>query len=146
MAATTQALQRRPPPHSVATHQKKRFIRIPQRAKFVQSESGSLILQPRRKRSIVVIDRLFAFLPHLRLLTLKLFAKVFAHEGDGCLPNLPFFWSRVAPRLRAEVLWTERKNFGEVFSRRSPDPVRDVKRRAQQNDVLWARQEMSWLP
>jgi hypothetical protein len=56
MAATTQALQRRPPRHSVATHQKKRFIRIPQRAKFVQSESGSLILQPRRKRSIVVID------------------------------------------------------------------------------------------
>ena len=28
----------------------------PTRAKFVQSESGSLILQPRRKRSIVVID------------------------------------------------------------------------------------------
>src|SRR6476620_5695441 len=34
----------------------------------------------------------------------------------------------------------------EVFSPRSPDPVRDVRRREQQNDVLWARQEMSWLP
>jgi hypothetical protein len=54
------------------------------------------------------------------------------------------FWSRVAPRSRAEVLWTERTNFGEVFSRRSPDPVRDVRRREQQNDVLWARQETSW--
>jgi hypothetical protein len=59
-----------------------------------------------------------------------------ACEGDGCLPNLPFFWSRVAPRSRAEVLWTERTNFGEVFSRRSPDSVRDVRRREQQNDVF----------
>jgi hypothetical protein len=47
---------------------------------------------------------------------------------------------------RGEVLWTERTNFGEVFSRRSPDPVRDVRRREQQNDVLWARQETSWIP
>ena len=37
-----------------------------------------------------------------------------------------------------------RKNLREVFGRRSPEPVRDVKRREQQNDVLWARQETSW--
>src|SRR5260221_1407599 len=54
-------------------------------------------------------------------------------------------FSGAAPRSRAEVLWTERTNFGEVFSRRPPDPVRDVRRREQQNDVLWARQETSWL-
>jgi hypothetical protein len=40
----------------------------------------------------------------------------------------------------------ERTNFGETFSGRSPEPVRDVRRRERQNDVLWARQEMSWLP
>ena len=67
-------------------------------------------------------------------------------RGMGVFRISRFFWSRVAPRSRAEVLWTERTNFGEVFSQRSPDPVRDVRRREQQNDVLWARQEMSWLP
>jgi hypothetical protein len=45
------------------------------------------------------------------------------------------------PGAERKVFGAECTNLGEVFSRRSPYPVRDVTHRAQQNDVLPARQE-----